>query len=292
VSLSALVDWFESTKRDLPWRDPRCGAWGVLVSEVMLQQTPVVRVLPQFASWMARWPTPTDLAQDSVAEAVKAWDRLGYPRRAKRLHEAALTITRDHGGEVPIDLDALLALPGIGDYTARAIRTFAFGIPEAIVDTNIRRVVARVVLGDAVAGPARTTLDRTRVSDLLAPMTEPKDACVAAAALMELGAVLCTPKNPACAACPMAPSCQWKTAGFPEYEGPLPTKQATYQGSDRQIRGIILRELRHSDTPVRADFLATLWPDKTQFFKTLRSLESDGLIRESSRESHAYELPH
>jgi A/G-specific adenine glycosylase len=262
-----------------------------MVSEVMLQQTPVTRVLPRFAYWMDRWPTPEDLAKDSVAEAVKAWDRLGYPRRAKRLHEAATIITHTHQGVVPHDLDALLALPGIGDYTARAIRTFAFGIPEAIVDTNIRRVVARAVLGQASAGPAQTTKDRERVANLLSPLTDASEACVAAAGLMELGAVLCTPKNPACEQCPMAGSCAWKKAGYPDYDGPVPSKQATFQGSDRQVRGIILRELRSSDIPVPKDFLATLWPDETQFHRALKSLVDDGLIRRPTASSLDYELP-
>jgi len=292
VPLEALIDWFETSKRDLPWRNPDCGAWGVMVSEVMLQQTPVNRVLPRFEYWMARWPTPQHLAKDSVADAVKAWDRLGYPRRAKRLHEAATIITDVHAGVVPFDLLALLALPGIGDYTARAIRTFAFGIPEAIVDTNIRRVVARFVHGDALAGPARTTSDRKSVEELLAPLRDPAQACAAAAGLMELGAVLCTPKNPACDHCPLESSCAWKQAGYPEYDGPLPTQQAAFEGSDRQVRGIILRELRSSDIPVPAAFLASLWPESTQFEKALQSLLSDGLIRESTTEPMSYELPH
>jgi A/G-specific adenine glycosylase len=292
VSLEALIDWFETTKRDLPWRNPECGAWGVMVSEVMLQQTPVNRVTPRFEYWMARWPTPRDLARDSVADAVKAWDRLGYPRRAKRLHDAATIITDVHAGVVPSDLDALRALPGIGDYTARAIRTFAFGLPEPIVDTNIRRVVARSVQGDALAGPARTTSDRARVENLLAPLRDPAQACAAAAGLMELGAVLCTPKNPACDRCPLASSCAWKGAGYPDYEGPLPTQQAAFHGSDRHVRGIILRELRSSDTPIPAAFLASLWHEPTQFDKALQSLVADGLIRESSTEATSYELPH
>lgn len=292
MALTSLVEWFETTKRDLPWRDPKCGAWGVMVSEVMLQQTPVNRVLPRFSYWMERWPTPSHLASDSVAEAVKAWERLGYPRRAKRLHEAASVITTVHNGEVPLDLEHLLALPGIGDYTARAIRCFAYGIPEPIVDTNIRRVVARYMQGQASAGPAKTREDRERVQTLLAPLTKPAEACSAAAGLMELGAVVCTPTKPRCDQCPLAASCAWKAAGFPAYEGPLPPQQAQYEGSDRQVRGIILRELRGSDIPVPEKFLVSLWTDKQQATKALRSLESDGLIRAASSDAGSWELPH
>lgn len=292
MPLTDLIEWFETTKRDLPWREPDCPPWGIMVSEVMLQQTPVQRVLPKFAYWMERWPTPADLAGDSVAEAVRAWDRLGYPRRAKRLHEAATIITQSHRGQVPENLDDLLALPGVGDYTARAIRCFAFGIPEPIVDTNIRRVVARSVLGVGNAGPAKTTEDRNRVEALLAPISDEAAACSAAAGLMELGAVLCAPANPRCDLCPLASSCAWKKAGFPDYEGPLKPTQAQYEGSDRQVRGIILRELRGSDIPVPEEFLLSLWPDHKQGSKALLSLEADGLIRRSAENSSDYELPH
>src|SRR5690606_7452204 len=135
--------WFDHAARDLPWRRPECSPWGVLVSEIMLQQTPVVRVLPAWMSWMERWPTPAHLAAASQADAVRAWDRLGYPRRAKRLWECAGEIVRRHGGEVPDDEEELLALPGIGAYTAAAVRSFAFGRRAVVLDTNVRRVIAR-----------------------------------------------------------------------------------------------------------------------------------------------------
>jgi A/G-specific adenine glycosylase len=291
VSVSQIAEWFDTQKRDLPWRAPECGAWGVLISEVMLQQTPVARVIPKFLEWTTRWPTPEALAGDSLAEAVKAWDRLGYPRRAKRLHEAARQIVELHGGKVPRDLDALLALPGVGDYTARAVRCFAFGIPEAVVDTNVRRVIARAITGVAEAGPPRTTADRAVLSDLLAEFPTDESACSAAAGLMELGAVICQARKPLCDQCPLAAVCQWRLAGYPAYVGAPAPKQARYEGSDRQVRGVILRELRHSDTPVPEAFLAGLWPDRGQFDRAFASLVSDGLIRETPGNPGWVELP-
>lgn len=289
--MTQILDWFSQEKRDLPWRDPDCGTWGVLVSEVMLQQTPVSRVLPAFEAWMTRWPTPADLAADSVADAVRAWNRLGYPRRAKRLHETATLITAHHGGVVPTALDDLLALPGIGDYTARAIRCFALGIPEAVVDTNVRRVIQRVISAQAQAGPPALVRDREETWSLINTLTTDEEKCAGSAGLMELGALICTAKNPVCAACPINMDCGWRAAGYPSYEGPLPAKQATYAGSDRQVRGIILRELRNSDTPVPQDFLATLWPDQQQFRRALDSLVLDQLVETPKESPGSFALP-
>jgi len=289
--MTRLLDWFDQEKRDLPWRNPDCGTWGVLVSEVMLQQTPVARVIPAFEAWMSRWPTPSDLAADSVAEAVRAWGRLGYPRRARRLHETAIIITAAHAGHVPAELDDLLALPGIGDYTARAIRCFALGIPEPVVDTNVRRVIARAVSGQAQAGPQKTVFDRVATWGLVARVEGDHQRCVAAAALMELGAIVCTARSPLCDACPIRLECAWRSAGYPDYQGPLPAKQAKYEGSDRQVRGIILRELRNSDIPVPQEFLETLWPDQQQFLRALQSLVVDGLIEAPSDAPEMYQLP-
>jgi A/G-specific adenine glycosylase len=289
--MSALVEWFETNKRDLPWRHDEFGAWGVLVSEVMLQQTPVARVIPQFHTWLTRWPQPADLAAASLADAIGAWGRLGYPRRAKRLFEAATVITEKHDGVVPSGLDDLLALPGVGDYTARAVRCFAFGIPEPVVDINVRRVIARAITGDGSAGPPRLQSDRALAWEALADLADERAQCVAAAGLMELGAVLCQARVQLCDACPLRETCAWRRAGYPEYEGPLPTKQARFEGSDRQIRGIILRELRHSDVPVPAVFLENLWPEHPQYQRARDSLLADGLIRKSEVEPSSYELP-
>ncbi|MGC0367850.1 adenine-specific DNA glycosylase [Microbacterium sp. SLBN-111] len=148
-----LIAWYRDNARDLPWRRPGFGAWGTLVSEFMLQQTPVARVIPHLEAWLGRWPTPTDLAAAAPAEAVTQWANLGYPRRALWLHRAAVEIRDRHDGVVPRDVDALLALTGIGDYTARAVAVFAYGDRHPVVDTNTRRVLARVVDGVAQPGP-------------------------------------------------------------------------------------------------------------------------------------------
>lgn len=291
MSLTDLESWFRSHKRDLPWRNPEAGAWGVLVSEVMLQQTPVKRVLPVWEEWMAQWPSPNALASDSIADAVKAWGRLGYPRRAKRLHETACVIRDQHGGEVPTDLDSLLALPGIGHYTARAIRCFAFQIPEPVVDTNVRRVVARAVFGQEQAGPPRDVYDRRNVAAILHTLDSDDQKCTVAAAFMELGATVCQARSPLCESCPLFDACEWRKAGYPAYEGPKRTAQPAYEGSDRQVRGIILRELRASDVPVPDSFLATLWPSREQYRRALMSLVLDGLVRETAPQSGEFELP-
>lgn len=288
--MRVLTRWFDSEKRDLPWRLSDCDAWGVLVSEIMLQQTPVSRVLPAYAAWMKRWPTPVALAADSAAEAVRMWDRLGYPRRARRLHQTATVLANQHGGLVPQSLEALLALPGVGDYTARAVRCFAFGIPEPVVDTNVRRVIARTVLGEGRAGPPRLVPDRLATEELLATLEGDLQRCSGAAALMELGAVICTANNPSCDRCPLADTCAWKKAGYPSYQGPLPAKQATYQGSDRQVRGIILSELRQSDIPIPRNFFDTLWPDPKQLSRAFTSLTDDGLVEESDEAPGHYQL--
>lgn len=288
--MNRVVSWFEDNKRDLPWRAPEAGPWGVLVSEVMLQQTPVARVLPVYEYWMARWPSPAHLAEESLAEVLRAWDRMGYPRRAKRLQEAAHVIVAEHGGVVPSQLEALLALPGVGDYTARAIRCFAFGIAEAVVDTNVRRVVARVQAGQGEAGPPRTVADRANVSALLETLDNTATQCVGAAGLMELGAIVCKARTPECSACPIADLCQWSISGYPPYEGATVAKQARFEGSDRQVRGIILRELRSSDTPVPLSFLRTLWSEQEQFERALSSLLEDGLIETGPDNSVEYRI--
>ena len=273
-----LIAWYRDNARELPWREPGFGAWGVLVSEFMLQQTPVARVIPLLEAWLERWPTPSSLAGDAPAEAVRAWANLGYPRRALWLHRAATQIRDLHDGVVPRDVEALLALTGIGDYTARAVAVFAYGDRHPVVDTNTRRVLARAIDGRAQPGPpARRDLDAMAA---ILPEGEPEAAIVNAAA-MELGAVACTARAPRCDACPIAHICAWRAAGYPD-TGDTRRKQARYEGSDRQARGAILRALRVSATPELAmDVVASDLSDSAQRDRAIDSLVADGLIEAS-----------
>nr|WP_246140123.1 A/G-specific adenine glycosylase [Protaetiibacter larvae] len=281
-----VAAWFAAGHRPLPWRAPGFPAWGVLVSEFMLQQTPVARVIPRLELWLERWPTPAALAAVPSGEAVRAWDRLGYPRRALNLHAAAVAITEHHAGVVPAEVDALLALPGVGPYTARAVAAFAYGIRVPVVDVNVRRVLARAVRGVAEPGPARVAEELALMESLLP--VEPAAARLANAGMMELGQVVCTARTPDCDACPIADACAWRAAGYPSYDGPAAPKQKPYAGSDREVRGRILRELRASELPVPAARVAELWPDAAQRERALAGLLRDGLLVE---ESGAYALP-
>ena len=273
-----LIAWYRDNARELPWREPGFGAWGVLVSEFMLQQTPVARVIPLLDAWLERWPTPSSLAGDAPAEAVRAWANLGYPRRALWLHRAATQIRDLHDGVVPRDVEALLALTGIGDYTARAVAVFAYGDRHPVVDTNTRRVLARAVDGRAQPGPpARRDLDAMAA---ILPQSEPEAAIVNAAA-MELGAIVCTARAPRCDACPIAHICAWRAAGYPD-TGDTRRKQARYEGSDRQARGAILRALRESAAHELAmDAVASDLSDSAQRDRAIDSLIADGLIEAS-----------
>ncbi|WP_370544439.1 A/G-specific adenine glycosylase [Frondihabitans sp. VKM Ac-2883] len=283
----AIVAWFRENGRDLPWRRPGFSPWGTLVSEFMLQQTPVVRVIPKLEAWLERWPTPAALASSPASEAVRAWDRLGYPRRALNLHACAVAITDQHGGEVPSDVDALLALPGIGDYTARAIATFAFGLRVPVVDTNVRRVLARAVEGRAEPASPNAKRDLPLMESQL-----PDDLALAHdtnAGVMELGALVCVARNPRCDDCPLRDQCAWVLAGKPAHEGPARRTQKKYEGSDRQVRGRILGELRASDIPVTAADVDAVWPDEVQRARALASLLRDGLVAGSA--ATGYTLP-
>lgn len=269
------MSWFDVQARDLPWRRPEAGAWGVLVSEIMLQQTPVARVEPVWRAWLARWPSPASLAGEPAAEAIRAWGRLGYPRRALRLHECAVAITARHAGVVPDTLDDLLALPGIGAYTARAVAAFAYRQRQAVVDTNVRRLLARAVRGQADAGPATTTADLTLALDLL-PAAEPA-AARASAAFMELGALVCTARAPHCHECPLCTACEWRRAGCPAGTGPTRRVQR-YAGTDRQVRGLLLAVLRESTVPVPLTRLDLVWHEPAQRTRALAGLVGDGLV--------------
>jgi A/G-specific adenine glycosylase len=283
----ATVAWFRANGRDLPWRRPGFTAWGTLVSEFMLQQTPVARVVPRLEEWLARWPTPASLAASPAADAVRAWDRLGYPRRALNLHACAVAITERHDGSVPADVAALLELPGIGDYTARAIAAFAFGLRVPVVDTNVRRVLARAVEGIAEPWSPNAKRDLPLMESQLPD--DPGEARLTNAGVMELGALVCVARNPRCDECPLRAECAWVLAGRPEHAGPPPRRQKKYEGSDRQVRGLILAELRASDVPVTAAEIDGVWPERVQRDRALASLLRDGLVTGSADEG--YTLP-
>lgn len=270
-----LLQWYDEQARDLPWRRTTATPWAVLVSEFMLQQTPVARVLPVYDAWLKRWPTPADLAAAPVGEAIRAWGRLGYPRRAMRLHAAATAITERHGGEVPDSYDALFALPGVGDYTASAVLAFAFGHRRPVLDTNVRRVLARVVTGVELAPSAVTAGERAVAIDLL-PGDEPT-AATWSVALMELGALVCRAASPACVACPISDSCAWRTAGHPAYDGP-PRRGQAWAGTDRQCRGHLMALAREAYGAVSAPGMERAWPDADQRIRCLGSLVNDGLL--------------
>jgi A/G-specific adenine glycosylase len=286
-----ILAWYATHARDLPWRRPERSPWGVLVSEVMLQQTPVVRVLPAWQAWMTRWPTPSALAADAPGEAIRMWGRLGYPRRALRLHRCAEAVQVRHGGAVPERLDDLLALPGIGTYTAAAVASFAFGARHPVVDTNVRRVFARAVTGTAHAAPALTAAEARLAADLV-----PDDAAVAArwaVASMELGALVCTARAPRCGDCPVLARCRWQLDGAPAHTGP-PRRGQTYLGTDRYVRGLILAALRGADAPVPLAALAAAAPeallrDPGQRERCLDGLVADGLVE--PLDGDRYRLP-
>ncbi len=281
-----ILRWYDEHARDLPWRRPEASAWSVLVSEFMLQQTPVVRVLPVHEAWLDRWPTPAALAADASGEAVRAWGRLGYPRRALRLHAAAVAITDQHDGVVPDSYDDLLALPGIGDYTAAAIAAFAHGQRQVVLDTNVRRVLARTVTG--VEFPARSVNRAER--DLGAALLPP-DAPTAATwsvAVMELGALVCTADRPRCGDCPVRDACAWQQAGAPSYDGP-PRPVQGYAGTDRQCRGRLLAVLRDAPGAVPKERLDAAWDEPVQRERALASLLADGLLVRTS--GGRYSLP-
>ena len=276
--LAKVSDWYRTDARDLPWRRAdfhrEYAAWGTLVSEFMLQQTPVARVIPHLDAWLRRWPTPTSMAGASPAEVVTQWANLGYPRRALWLHGAAVAVAERHDGVVPRDVAELLALPGIGDYTARAVAVFAYGERHPVVDTNTRRVLARVLDGAAQPGPP-SRRDLEAMEQLLP--AEDAESALFNAAVMELGAVICTARAPRCEQCPISGSCRWFAMGRPAGEDTR-RRQARYEGSDRQARGAVLRTLRQAQSAgVPLDDVIPDWPDTAQRHRAIDSLIVDGL---------------
>ena len=237
--VGSLIVWFARHGRPLPWREPGTSAWAILVCEVMSQQTPVVRVLPAWDEWMKRLPTPRDLAAASPAEVLLAWGRLGYPRRALRLQECATVVAQEYGNTLPRNREELLALPGIGPYTADAIIAFAYRKRSTVLDTNIRRVLARLH-GEELPPPHMKKDEIARAEKII-----PRDDEYAAqwnAAIMELGALVCSPRTPACESCPLRAQCRWFAAGKPRNAAPRRTQKFT--GTHREARGKIMAILR------------------------------------------------
>lgn len=279
-----ILTWYAANARELPWRHSDCSPWGVLVSEVMAQQTPLSRVEPIWREWMQRWPTPAALAADSPGAAVRAWGRLGYPRRALRLHEAATAIVDRFGGEVPRSAPDLLSLPGVGPYTQSAVQAFAFAARATVVDTNVRRVQARLVTGQEQAAPALTRAE----SDLATTLLPTEDAAAAGwnVAVMELGALVCTARTPLCQDCPVQDLCRWVASGRPAYDG-APRRTQAWHGTDRQVRGEIVQRLRESTLPLPRRVLESAGPDPDQVDRCLAGLVHDGLIEPVDLDSYA-----
>ncbi len=293
-----VLDWYADHARELPWRGPGTTPWAVMVSEFMLQQTPVARVLPVFESWLATWPSPAALAHAPSGEAVRAWGRLGYPRRALRLHAAASAIVERHDGEVPAGYDDLIALPGVGDYTASAIASFAFGGRHAVLDTNVRRVLARAVSGVEFPATAVNKAERA-LAEAIVPEEQPATWAVA---VMELGALVCTAAAPRCGACPLSDQCSWHIAGHPAYDGP-PRRGQAWAGTDRQVRGRLMAVLRDTDGTVARSRLDAVWAETTQRERALQSLLDDGLVvraagpdgpdgKDGTNDEDRFSLPH
>ncbi|MBX7431288.1 A/G-specific adenine glycosylase [Mycobacterium sp. Y57] len=277
IDTEELLDWYTRAQRDLPWRRPGVPAWQILVSEFMLQQTPVARVQPIWLDWVTRWPTPSATAAAGPADVVRAWGKLGYPRRAKRLHECATVIATEHADVVPSDVETLLTLPGVGTYTARAVACFAYRQRVPVVDTNVRRVVARVVHGRDDAGSASSR----DLDDVAALLPDDGSAPRFSVALMELGATVCTARAPRCGVCPLR-HCSWRTLGFPAGAGPRRRTQR-YAGTDRQVRGRLLDVLRGSAAPVTRTELDVAWTaDTAQRDRALDSLLVDGLVEQTA----------
>lgn len=272
-----ILDWYGAHARDLPWRGVNVDGWQVLVSEVMLQQTPVVRVQPVYEAWMERWPTPGALALERSGEAVRMWGRLGYPRRALRLHQAAVTIEATHDGIVPASYDELRTLPGIGDYTAAAVVAFAYRQRTLVLDTNVRRVLGRFLSASEFPAATLSRAERAAAESVLPD--DPELAAAWSVAVMELGAMVCTARTPGCVACPISGMCAWRGAGYPAYDGP-PRRGQTYAGTDRQVRGLILAVLREAEGWVSRRDVLVVCDDARQRDRALASLIDDGLVVE------------
>lgn len=299
----AVVAWYRDHARPLPWREPGTSAYGVLVSEVMSQQTPVARVEPAWREWMRRWPDPAALAQASASEVLLVWGRLGYPRRALRLIEAARAVVERFGGELPQTREELESLPGVGAYTAGAVLAFAYGQRALALDTNVRRVLARVVGGQALPPPSLTVAERLQAESLLPPeatggaeASGGVDPATWMVAVMELGALVCTARAPRCQECPWSAGCAWLAAGRPPDEHASRRRPQAWSGTDRQARGLVMAALRAAGpaVPVPASELVAqarrAGGDADQPQRALAGLVADGLVV-SDDAGASYRLP-
>ena len=307
-----LFDWWSRYARDLPWRFGRTTPWGVLVSEVMSQQTQMSRVVPYWTAWMKVWPDAASLAAAPKAEVITAWGRLGYPRRALRLQECAKQVAGRYADRLPRDYDRLVALPGIGDYTASAVMSFAYGERIAVIDTNIRRVLSRVFLGRESTGGAASREERRLAWQVLPEDGGPEDIGAEDSgvqedggsgrlgladpkvrsavwreppsarwnqAVMELGATVCMARKPACDICPLAGHCRFLKDGLPGLGAGRTRPRQRFVGTDRQVRGAILQALRRaSGAPVSRKDLKSLCEDEIRLDRCIASLDEDGLL--------------
>lgn len=260
----------EPSLRPLPWRRTR-DPWAVMVSEVMLQQTQASRVVGPWEGFLARFPTPRHCAVAPAGEVVRAWAGLGYNRRALQLRAAASAVAEHHDGRVPDTLAELLALPGLGPYTARAVLAFAHEQDVAVVDTNVRRVLCRALLGRAASAG-----ELQPVADALVPRGRgwSWNQC-----LLELGAQRCTARSPGCDACPLVDRCRWRRTDHAAPDpGAVPTRQSAFAGSDRQGRGRLVASLRQGPVPATRLAAAAGWPDDPERARTVaEGLVADGL---------------
>jgi A/G-specific adenine glycosylase len=276
AGVTALLAWGEQHRRDLPWRRSR-DPWAVLVSELMLQQTQVPRVVARYEGFLERFPTPAMCAESNPGDVVRAWAGLGYNRRAVNLHRAACVMVEQHDGQVPDRLDALLALPGVGPYTARAVLVFAFERELGLVDTNAGRFVAR-----AGAGRRLAVREAQALADSLVPSGR---AWAWGQAVFDLGALVCTRREPACDRCPISDHCAWHRAGRPDPDpvtgsAGIATPQSTFAGSDRQGRGRLVDALRRGPVASARAADAAGWPDDPgRARRIVEQLVADGLAR-------------
>lgn len=281
----SLLAWWAEHGRDLPWRHTR-DPWAVLVSELMLQQTQVARVVDRWPRFLDRFPTPAACAEAGVAAVVDEWAGLGYNRRAVFLHRAAERCVSDHDGRLPATLEELLALPGVGDYTARAVLVFAHGLDVGLVDTNAGRFVAR-----ALAGRPLARREAQAVADAAVPAGAGWEW---GQAVFDLGAAVCTKREPACARCPVAEHCAWNIAGRPSPDpiagsAGISAPQSRFHGSDRQGRARLVDALRRG-TVADGDLAAAMgWPhDPGRAARVAATLLADGL---ATRDEGRWTLP-